>query len=86
MDYSYETSKGTITTIVVLVGDVNFDGCVNIADADYIAEYVAQSHGDNGPKLTEFQQLAGDVNNDGKVDIRDAAEIARYLDSDRPHL
>ena len=86
LDYSYETSNGSITAIAVLVGDVNFDGCVNIADADYIASYVAQSHGDNGPKLTEFQQLAGDANNDGKVDIKDAAKIAQYLDSDNPHF
>ncbi|MDE6835130.1 MAG: dockerin type I repeat-containing protein, partial [Ruminococcus sp.] len=86
LDYSYETSKGSITTIAVLVGDVNFDGCVNMDDADYIASYVAQSHGENGPKLTEFQQLAGDANNDGKVDIRDAAKIAQYLAGDNPHF
>ncbi len=55
-------------------------------DADYIASYVAQSHGDNEPKLTEFQQLAGDANNDGKVNISDAAAIAKYLDSDNPHF
>lgn len=86
LDYSYEASKGSITTIAVLVGDVNFDGCVNMDDADYIASYVAQSHGDNGPKLTEFQQLAGDANNDGKVNISDAAKIAQYLASDNPHF
>ena len=86
LDYSYETSKGSITTIAVLVGDVNFDGCVNMDDADYIASYVAQSHGDNGPKLTEFQQLAGDANNDGKVNILDAATIAKYLAGDSPHF
>lgn len=78
LDYSYETSKGSITTMAVLVGDINLDGCVNQLDADYIAEYCAQSHGDNRPVLTEIQQLAGDVNNDGKVAINDAAAIARY--------
>jgi len=86
LDYSYETSKGSITTIAVLVSDVNFDGCVNMADADYIASYVAQSHGDNEPKLTEFQQLAGDANNDGKVNISDATKIAQYLNSDNSHF
>ena len=85
LDYSYEASKGSIIAIAVLVGDVNFDGCVNMDDADYIASYVAQSHGDNRPKLTEFQQLAGDANNDGKVNISDAAKIAQYLNGDKPH-
>ena len=78
LDYSYEASKGSITTMTVLVGDINLDGCVNQLDADYIAEYCAQSYGDNKPTLTERQQLAGDANNDGKVNISDAALIARF--------
>lgn len=86
LDYSYETSKGSITGIAVLVGDINFDGCVNIEDANYIAEYCSQLHFDNAPKLTEFQQLAGDVNNDGEINIRDAAAISIYLNSDNPHF
>lgn len=64
--------------MAVLVGDINFDGSVDIDDANYIAEYCAQSYGDNKPVLTELQQLAGDANNDGKVNITDAATIARY--------
>lgn len=86
LDYSYEISKGSITTIAVLVGDINFDGCVSTEDADYIAKYVAQSYGGNGPVLSELQQLAGDVNNDGKVNISDAATIAKYLDGGMKHF
>ncbi|MDE6849653.1 MAG: dockerin type I repeat-containing protein [Ruminococcus sp.] len=85
LDYSYETSKGSITTMTVLVGDINLDGCVNMLDANYIAEYRAQLH--NGTDyLTEIQKLAGDVNNDGEVTVSDAATIAKYSEGGINHF
>lgn len=77
LDYSYEISKGSITTMAVLVGDINFDGRVDMDDANYIAEYRSQLYGGTD-YLTELQKLAGDVDNDGEVTVRDAAAITRY--------
>lgn len=85
LNYSYETSKGSITTIAVLVGDVNLDGFVNKLDADYIAEYRSQLyHGTD--YLTEIQKLAGDVDNDGEVTVSDAAKISRFANCGISHF
>lgn len=56
-----------------LLGDVNGDGKVNIADALLISRY------DAGLASLDAEQLAaGDVNKDNKVNIADALLISRY--------
>lgn len=56
-----------------IVGDVNGDGKINIADALQISRYDAGL-----AKLTKTQLSLSDVNKDGKYNIADALVISRY--------
>ena len=53
-----------------LLGDVNGDGKIDIADATMIQKYAAETE-----DLTEKQLLAADANADGKVNVTDATQI-----------
>lgn len=58
----------------VLLGDVNGDGKITIADATAIQKHLA--------KLTELsveQLINADTNSDGKITITDATRIQKYL-------
>lgn len=56
-----------------VIGDVNFDGSVDIADALLISRYDAAL-----TILSEEELAVADVNQDGAVDIADALMISRY--------
>ena len=53
-----------------LLGDVNGDGKIDIADATMIQKYAAETE-----DLTATQLLAADANADGKVNVTDATQI-----------
>ena len=57
-------------------GDIDGDGFVTAADADYLAKHVA---GIAGYPLSAAQAIRADVNGDGKVDARDVAWIAKFV-------
>ena len=57
-----------------LPGDANIDGKVNVRDAAFIAQKLAQG------KVNELT-LAADFNEDGNINVRDAAAIAKFLAS-----
>ena len=56
----------------VVLGDANGDGNLNVRDAAFIANKLAQGRGDELPPEADF-------NEDGKVNVRDAAGIAKFL-------
>ena len=66
-----ELSRETI--VLVVYGDVNNDGKVDIMDANLVC-----SHYNELITLTETQLLAADVNGDGIVNIMDANLICSY--------
>ncbi len=58
---------------IVLKGDVNGDGDVDIADAVVIVNHVV------GKVTPSFFEAAADVNNDGDIDIADAVRIVNFV-------
>jgi Zn-dependent metalloprotease len=59
--------------IVILYGDANSDGSVNVADAVYIINYVFKG----GPAPDPLEN--GDANCDGDVNVGDAVYIINYV-------
>ena len=73
---AYADVHGTVIAKPVLVGDVNMDGSVNIADVTTLIDYLL------GSTISEFDAVAADVNNDGVINIADVtALIDRLLSS-----
>ncbi len=58
----------------VMLGDVNMDGKITIADATVVQRAIAQL-----VELTSTQTIAADVNKDAKVTISDATVIQRFV-------
>ena len=56
-----------------IIGDVNWDGVVDIFDAALLQRYCAKLVGES-----DLHMCVADVNDDGVVDIFDAAMIQRY--------
>ena len=63
--------------VLVLLGDADLNGVVNVTDASRIAQYFAGVY--------EFfvrecvQQLAADADRNGVVNVTDASRIAQYF-------
>ena len=60
-------------TTIILRGDSNMDGCVDMADATYITNWLYSS----GPEPGCMNQA--DVNDDTMVDLADALFIVNWL-------
>ncbi|MCI6653504.1 MAG: dockerin type I domain-containing protein, partial [Ruminococcus sp.] len=59
---------------ILIIGDVNGDGQVNIRDASQIQKYIL------GVVEFDDEQLAvADTNGDGEINIRDATQIQKFL-------
>lgn len=72
-DRSYEIiSNNPIDVDIVLMGDVNYDGIVNVQDTVLINRYA------NGT-LNSINFRAADVNEDGKVNSDDSQMILDYI-------
>ena len=65
---------------IVIIGDVNGDGDVDIADAVCIVNHVV------GKPTPTFITAAVDVNNDGDIDIADAVRIVNLVVGKIPAL
>ncbi len=61
-----------IQVVVMLSGDINNDGRINVADVAQVAYYYGASSGD--PNWNEARKA--DVNGDGRVDLFDLAYVA----------
>ena len=67
----------TVTEEIPLIGDVNFDGTVNIEDATLIQKYIVDL-----TVFTDVQLIVGDTNGDGRISVMDATQIQKYLAGD----
>ena len=73
---AYADVHGTVNAKPVIVGDVNKDGAVNIADVTTLIDHLL------GSTVSEFDAVAADVNNDAVINIADVtALIDRLLSS-----
>lgn len=72
-NYSVSRVKSTVTVASYLLGDVNADGKVNVADITVIANNIL-----NLPNTT-FIEAAADLNVDGKVNVADITCLANLI-------
>jgi len=75
------TNQYTLTFIKVktIVGDVDADGVINIADAEEVLDiYTQNAANSQNDKYNAHQYANADVNGDGKIDISDAMLILKY--------
>ncbi|MGN0476561.1 MAG: dockerin type I domain-containing protein [Ruminococcus sp.] len=56
----------------ILIGDVNGDGSVDVADATILQKYINK-------EAVSINQEVADTNGDGKINIRDATQIQKYI-------
>lgn len=70
-----------IPMIVVMIGDANLDGNVNIIDATAIQKYLVQLE-----SFSSKQLAVADANRDGKINILDATQIQKFLAQLIPEL
>jgi hypothetical protein len=77
---AFYTDRFTYQTPSYILGDVNGDGDVDIADAVCIVNHVV------GKPNTTFIEAAADANNDGDIDIADAVHIVNYVVGKIPAL
>jgi hypothetical protein len=61
-------------TATVLVGDINGDSAINIADLTTVIDYILGKL-----VLTESDSVKADYNKDGHIDIRDVVAMQNYL-------
>lgn len=64
------------TTEPLIIGDVNFDGTVDVMDAVMVQLYAT----DNA-SFDDTQKYAADVNDDGNIDVLDAMDIQKFVSS-----
>lgn len=69
----YENGKLVAAKAIVLYGDVNGDGKINVLDAIIINRYTIKLS-----NISSTYLVAADVNKDGKVNVLDAIIINRY--------
>ena len=58
----------------VIIGDINYDGSINIIDVVLIVNYVL-----NPDSLGNEQILVSDLNNDQSIDILDVVELINNI-------
>ncbi|MGN0502828.1 MAG: C1 family peptidase [Ruminococcus sp.] len=71
--YPQEKLSSASTNRVVMYGDVNFDGRINVSDSTLVQKYVSD--------LVDFnteQIIAADVDGDGRISVYDANLISKY--------
>jgi hypothetical protein len=66
---AYADIQGTVTAKPVMLGDVNMDGSLTIADVTLLISYVLSGSANN------FDELAADVNQDEDINIADITKL-----------
>ena len=70
---AYADVQGTVTAKPVMIGDVNKDGAVNIADVTTLIDYLL------GSNVSQFDEVAADVNSDKVINIADVTALIDRL-------
>lgn len=73
---AYADVEGTVQAPAFILGDVNQDGSVNIADVTVLIDYLL------GSAVTTFDELAADTNQDNDINIADVTKLIDMLLSD----
>lgn len=66
----------------IIIGDVNFDGIVNIDDVTYLQKHLAGYTNDGETMIDESDStefMVADFDSDGVINIDDVTEIQKYL-------
>ena len=72
-NYASETNISIKATFTYILGDVNNDGLVNIADAIGLVNHIL------GKPTFEVNEMAADANEDGEINITDAIAIVNLI-------
>ena len=72
--YLISGGKAIDSITVVMTGDINGDGKVNMRDVAYLSRSFVKKE-----NIDEIQSVAADVNGDGKVNNRDDAMMAQFV-------
>ncbi len=72
--YAFTLPDGITEAILVVKGDVNGDGKINIADVNRLFRYTSKKE----ITLSDEQYFAADVNLDKKVNIADVNRLFRF--------
>lgn len=72
-NYASETNISIKATFTYIIGDVNNDGLVNIADAIGLVNHIL------GKPTFEVNEMAADANEDGEINITDAIAIVNLI-------
>ena len=70
---AYADLQGTVNEAPTVIGDVNMDGAVNIADVTTLIDYLL------GSNVTQFDEVAADVNSDKVINIADVTALIDRL-------
>lgn len=66
----------------IIIGDVNYDGIINIDDVTYLQKHLAGYTNDGQMMIDESNEnefVVADFNSDGVINIDDVTEIQKYL-------
>ena len=70
---------GTINSDGILIGDVNLDGIISVADITLLQEYIADESANGTSDLLDSTQLiAADTNGDGSISRTDITTLLAY--------
>ena len=76
--YSFVAPEGVTEVLVVVKGDVNGDGKLNVRDITALSKSQLTETNENYAGLDEaWQQFAADVNGDGKLNVRDITALSK---------
>lgn len=86
--YSFEVPEDVKSVLLIVIGDVDFDGDLDAEDNAVIARSLLPSSSDAYVPMGAEQCFAADVNGNGEINSADKILIARsYLDTTHPlHL
>jgi hypothetical protein len=68
--YQFELGEDGVVSLDPVLGDVDLDGRITLADADLIERYLA-----GATTLSPLRQTAADFDGDGKIDPADHAAL-----------
>jgi len=71
---AYADVEGVVNEKAVLMGDVNCDGSVTIADVTELIDYLL-----SGSVVGAFDEVAADLNQDGSITISDVTQMIDVL-------
>ena len=75
--YSFTAPKGVVEVLVVVKGDANSDGNINVVDITTLARSLLSQSNTSRVVLEAWQQFAADVNCDGSINVRDITALAK---------